>query len=172
MRGPPTSSASVNCQPTRSASSTPSSTTRFVEATSNAIAAVKSAPLRKSERASATAAYEQDDDAAPSPAAVAIERGESSGSSRLISRFETTACTAPDSAKPRIRPQSICHAIAAATPTACTSASMSCPTSSQYPNGSSRQLGCVATRPCRSRRQPDSAVSAVGRRGTCSGKGA
>ena len=32
----------------------PSSTTRFVEAISNAIAAVKSAPLRKSERANAT----------------------------------------------------------------------------------------------------------------------
>ena len=32
----------------------PSSMTRFVEANWNAIAAVKSAPLRKSERASAT----------------------------------------------------------------------------------------------------------------------
>jgi hypothetical protein len=34
----------------------PSSTTRLVEAISNAIAAVKCAPLRKIERASATAA--------------------------------------------------------------------------------------------------------------------
>ena len=34
----------------------PSSMTRFVEANSNAIAAVKSAPLRNSDRASATAA--------------------------------------------------------------------------------------------------------------------
>ena len=34
----------------------PSSITRFVEANSNAIAAVKFAPLRKSERASATEA--------------------------------------------------------------------------------------------------------------------
>jgi hypothetical protein len=34
----------------------PSSITRFVEAISNAIGAVKSAPLRKSDRASATAA--------------------------------------------------------------------------------------------------------------------
>jgi hypothetical protein len=30
------------------------------------------------------------------------ERGESSGSSRLISPLDTTACTTPDSAKPRI----------------------------------------------------------------------
>jgi SAM-dependent methyltransferase len=42
-----------------------SSSTRFVEANSNAMAAVKLAPLRNSERASATAAYEHDDDAAP-----------------------------------------------------------------------------------------------------------
>jgi hypothetical protein len=39
--------------------------TRFVEANSNAMAAVKLAPLRNSERASSTAAYEHDDDAAP-----------------------------------------------------------------------------------------------------------
>ena len=43
-----------------------------------------------------------DRDAAPSPAAIASVRGESSGSSRLISRLETTACTTPESAKPRI----------------------------------------------------------------------
>jgi hypothetical protein len=46
----------VNCQPISSARITPSSITRFVEAISNAIAAVKSAPLRNSARASATAA--------------------------------------------------------------------------------------------------------------------
>ncbi len=69
----------------------PSSITRFVEAISNAIAAVKSAPLRKSERASATDAYEHDDDAAPSADATASVRGDASGSSFRISRFETTA---------------------------------------------------------------------------------
>ena len=40
-----------------------SSRTRLAEAIWNAIAAVKSAPLRKSERASATAVSEQDDEA-------------------------------------------------------------------------------------------------------------
>src|SRR5207249_4442775 len=79
--GPPTNSPSVNSQPRISAIRTPSSTTRFVDAISNAIAAVKSAPLRKSERASATAAYEHDDDAVPRAVAVASDRGESSGSS-------------------------------------------------------------------------------------------
>ena len=56
ISGPPTNSAAVNCQPINSARITPSSTTRFVEAISKAIAAVKSAPLRNSDRASATAA--------------------------------------------------------------------------------------------------------------------
>ena len=57
----------------------PSSMTRFVEAISKAIAAMKSAPLRKSDRASATAAYEHEEDAAPSAVAIASERGEESG---------------------------------------------------------------------------------------------
>src|SRR5439155_10709324 len=102
MIGPPTNSARVNCQPISSARMIPSSITRLVDANWNAIAAVKSAPLRNSERASATAAYEQEDEAAPRPDATASVFGESSGSRRRISRFETTACTAPESAKPRI----------------------------------------------------------------------
>jgi hypothetical protein len=56
MIGPPTNSASVNCHPIRSARITPSSITRLVDAISNAIAEVKFAPLRNSDRASATAA--------------------------------------------------------------------------------------------------------------------
>src|SRR5439155_16913084 len=102
ISGPPTNSPSTNCQPSSSAMMIPSSITRFVEANWNAIAAVKSAPLRKSERASATDAYEHDDEAAPRPDAIASVFGESSGRSRRISRFETTACTAPERAKPRI----------------------------------------------------------------------
>ena len=43
----------------------PNSTTRFVEPISKAIAAVKSAPLRNSDLAKATAAYEHDEEAAP-----------------------------------------------------------------------------------------------------------
>ena len=44
MIAPPTNSASANCQPISSHSTIPSSTTRFVEAIMNTIAAVKSAP--------------------------------------------------------------------------------------------------------------------------------
>lgn len=60
----------MKCQPI-SARITPSSTTRLVEAISNPIAAVRFAPLRNSERASATTAYEQDDEAAASGGATA-----------------------------------------------------------------------------------------------------
>ena len=56
MIGPPMNSARVNCQPMSSARMMPSSTTRLVLAISNTIAAVKLAPLRNRERASATAA--------------------------------------------------------------------------------------------------------------------
>src|SRR6266511_133257 len=105
ISGPPTNSPRVNCQPRISAMRMPSSTTRLVEANWKVIAAVKFAPLRKSERARATAAYEQEEDAAPSPQAMPIVRSESSGSRRRISPFVTTACTAPESAKPRIRAQ-------------------------------------------------------------------
>ncbi len=111
IRTPPTNSAAVNCHPMRRARITPSSMTRFVEANSNAMAAVKSAPLRKIERASATAAYEQDEDAAPRPQAMARDRGESSGSRRVISDFDTTACTAPDRANPRTSAHRISHVI-------------------------------------------------------------
>ena len=58
----------------------PSSMTRLVLAISKTIAAVKLAPLRNSERASATAAYEHDEDAAPSPVALASVAGRSSPS--------------------------------------------------------------------------------------------
>jgi hypothetical protein len=56
MMGPPTNSARVNCQPSSRAMMIPSSMTRFVEAGSKTIAEVKLAPLRNSDRASATAA--------------------------------------------------------------------------------------------------------------------
>src|ERR671930_572498 len=118
ISGPPTNSARVNCQPTSTARIMPSSITRLVEANWNAIALVKLAPLRKMDRASATAAYEQGDEAAPRPLARQSERGESSGSSRLISALETTACTAPDSAKPRTSAHRISQHMANARPSA------------------------------------------------------
>ena len=79
-----------------------SSATKFVDASWKAIAAVKLAPLRKIERASATAAYEQEDDAAPRPHAIASDLGESSGNNFVISLLETTACTTADKPKPRM----------------------------------------------------------------------
>src|SRR6476661_6156886 len=111
MIGPPTNSAAVNCQPINSARITPSSTTRLVDAISKAIAAVKFAPLRNSERASATAAYEHDDDAAPNTVAMAKVRGRSSPSNPTIVDLRTTACTTADSAKPRINAHRISQVI-------------------------------------------------------------
>src|SRR5712692_11988181 len=99
MSGPPTNSASVNCHPIRMARMIPSSATRFVEASMKAIDAVKFAPLRKIERASAAAAYEHDEDAAPRAQAMAKVFGESSGIRRVICFFETTACTTPERPK-------------------------------------------------------------------------
>jgi hypothetical protein len=56
MSGPPANSATVNCQPSRTSITRPSSTTRFVEATMNTIAETKSAPFWKSDFAIALAA--------------------------------------------------------------------------------------------------------------------
>ena len=81
----------MNCQPISTAKMTPSSTTRFVEAISKAMAAVKLAPFRKSDRARATAAYEQDDEAIPNAVARARVRGRSSPSRLTIVLRRTTA---------------------------------------------------------------------------------
>src|SRR5713101_3458981 len=97
----------------------PSSITRLVDANWKAIAEVKFAPLRKIERASATAAYEHDDDAAPKPQAIEIDLGESSGKSFVISRFETTACTTADKPNPRISAHRISQNIAKAIESDC-----------------------------------------------------
>ncbi len=89
----------------------PNSTTRLVEPISNAMAAVKLAPLRNRDRARATAAYEHDDDAAPSPAATARVRGRSSPIRDTIVERRTTACTTADRAKPRISAHRISQVI-------------------------------------------------------------
>ena len=122
MTGPPVNSASVNCQPMSRARITPSSITRLVEAISNAIAAVKLAPLRNSDRASATAAYEHDDDAAPRPAASASVRGRSSPRSRTTVDFLTSAWIIADSPNPRISAQVISHVIDPVMDSACRTA--------------------------------------------------
>ena len=67
MIGPPTNSATANCQPISTTSTMPSSRTRLVDANMKIIAVVKSAPFWKSDFAIAVAAYEQDDDTMPKP---------------------------------------------------------------------------------------------------------
>src|SRR5207237_9740777 len=112
INGPPMNSAAANCHPISTMMMMVNSATKLVEASSNAIAAVKSAPLRKIERARATAAYEQEDDAAPRPHAMASDFGESFGNNLVISLFETTACTTADNPKPRISGHKISQNIA------------------------------------------------------------
>ena len=85
--------------------------TRLVEANWKVMAAVKLPPLRKIERPMATAAYEQEEDAAPSIVARRIERGRSSGRRRAISLWLTTAWMMPEIRKPKIRAQRICQAM-------------------------------------------------------------
>src|SRR5271156_551487 len=127
ISGPPTNSAAVNCQPISRARMMPNSTTRLVEPISNAMAAVKLAPLRNSDRARATAAYEHDDDAAPSPAATARVRGRSSPIKLTIVERRTTAWTTADRAKPRISAHMISHVIDPANAKACPTAASTLP---------------------------------------------
>ena len=49
MMGPPTNSAAMNCQPSRTSRTMPSSMTRLVEAIMKAMAVMKSAPFAKSD---------------------------------------------------------------------------------------------------------------------------
>ena len=133
MTGPPMNSASVNCQPSSSHRITPSSSTRFVDPISNAIAAVKSAPLRNSDRASATAAYEHDDEAAPSSEATASVRGRSSPSSRTMVALRTTAWMIAERVNPRISAQVISHVIEPVIFNACAIPPMASSPPSGYP---------------------------------------
>jgi len=127
MIGPPMNSAAVNCQPINRARITPSSTTRLVEPISKAMAAVKFAPLRINERASATAAYEHDDDAAPNSAAIPRVRGRSSPINPTMVDLRTTACTTADRANPRINAHRISHVIDPASARACPIAPITTP---------------------------------------------
>jgi hypothetical protein len=61
---------------------------------------VKSAPLRTSDLAKATAAWEHEEDGAPNPAAVTRLRGRSSGSSREIVDFRTSDSMIADKVNP------------------------------------------------------------------------
>src|SRR5439155_4639332 len=68
----------------------------------------------------ATAAYEQEEEAAPSLQAMPMDLGDSSGSSLLTSDFETTASTTTDRKNPRFRPQRISQNMVNAIFRACT----------------------------------------------------
>src|SRR3954447_24228379 len=67
ITSPPTNSASVNCQPISTQSTSPSSQTRLVDANWKASADAAEAPFWNSDLAMASAAYEQEEEAPPSP---------------------------------------------------------------------------------------------------------
>jgi len=94
-------SASVNCQPISSQSTIPSSKTRFVEANWKASVDAAEAPFWKSDFAIAIAAYEHEDDAAPSPVARAVEPRPWPLKLRSIRSLGTHDWTMAESAKPR-----------------------------------------------------------------------
>ncbi len=87
----------------------PSSMTRFVEASSKAMAETRLAPFWKMERASATAAYEHELEAIPNKVARVRFFGESPPSAFAIAWWETTAWTTPERAKPSTSGQRISH---------------------------------------------------------------
>src|SRR2546430_3126123 len=124
MSTPPANSAPTNGQPSRINRIRPSSKTRLVEANSKTIAAWKLAPLRNSDRAIATAAYEQDDDAAPRSVANPRLRGESEPRVRATALRETSVCTMADRRKPSASGQSTSQSMSKADASALTMAWM------------------------------------------------
>jgi hypothetical protein len=108
---PPANSAAVNSGPRKIHSTIPSSKTRLVEANMNASAAGSPAPFWNVLLAIAIAAYEHDDDAAPSPVAFSVDPRPRPPSTRSISPRVNQACTIPDSRKPRISAHHTSHAI-------------------------------------------------------------
>src|SRR5262245_25349971 len=97
---PPTYSPTANSQPIRIVSTSPSSHTRFVEANWKASAETADAPRANSERAIAIAAYEHEEEAAPSPVAFATGTKPSPDSAASIRSRGTQAWIAPEIAKP------------------------------------------------------------------------
>src|SRR4051812_23590437 len=107
-------SASVNCQPMSTQSTSPSSHTRLVEANWNASADAADAPFRKSDLAIAIAAYEHDDEAAPRPVAHAIGRAPLPLSERSMRSRGTQAWTIAEMKKPSTSAHQTCQAISSA----------------------------------------------------------
>ena len=111
---PPTNSASVKRQPMNSHRTIPSSKTRFVDANWNAIAEARLAPFSNRDFAIAIAAYEHEDDAAPSPVASAASRGPRPPSADCSCLRGTHAWTTPDSANPSTSAHQTSHAMRSA----------------------------------------------------------
>src|SRR5204863_4399675 len=97
---PPTYSASVNCQPISTQRTSPSSQTRLVEANWKANADAAEAPFWNSDLAIATAAYEQDDDAAPRSVERAIAPAPSPERLASMRSRGIQACTIAEIVKP------------------------------------------------------------------------
>src|SRR6266853_1778276 len=101
IKRPPANSAATNGQPRKIRRTRPSSNTRLVEANSKMIALTKLAPLRKSVRATATAAYEHEELAAPKPHARRKPLRSGLPRARATVRLETTVWMIAESKKPR-----------------------------------------------------------------------
>src|SRR4051794_35313196 len=108
---PPRYSATANCQPMSTHSTSPSSHTRFVEANWNASDDVVDAPFWKRLLAMAMAAYEHDEDAAPRPVALATGATPPPESAFWMRSRGTHAWTIADIAKPNTSAHQTCQAI-------------------------------------------------------------
>src|SRR3954470_21278216 len=108
---PPTYSASVNCQPRSTQSTSPSSHTRLVDANWNASAVAAEAPFWNRLLAIAIAAYEHDEDAAPMPVARAMAAKSSPASADSIRSRGTHACTTAEMKKPSTSAHHTSHAM-------------------------------------------------------------
>src|SRR4051812_8820845 len=95
---PPRYSARVNCQPSSTHSTRPSSHTRLVEANWKANAEAAEAPFWNSDLAMAMAAYEQEDEAAPRPVALATGAKPPPESADSMRWRGTQACTTAEMA--------------------------------------------------------------------------
>src|SRR3989442_4905429 len=96
---PPTNSASVNRQPSSTQRTSPSSQTRLVEANWKASAVAADAPFWNKDLAIAIAAYEQDEEAAPSTVALQTGANPLPESERSMRSRGTQACTTAETAK-------------------------------------------------------------------------
>src|ERR1700722_5674230 len=100
---PPTNSARVNCQPSRTQMTMPNSTTRLVDANWKSRADAAEEPFWKRLLAIAIAAYEQEEEEGQRPVAHPIERAPDPPSACSIRSRGTQAWTMAEIAKPRTK---------------------------------------------------------------------